>query len=83
MSYCEGMDVSIEKMDRSDILSLRNGEVIKYRDPRHGTQYLFVESIDMERKVVSGMILEQPVGVNAIPIQDLVEQGIAIAKYRV
>ena len=61
---------------REDILGLQRGDVIKYKPDN----YLVVDEIDTERDVVTGRIVH-PAGVNAVPIEDLVEKGIEIATW--
>ncbi len=68
-------------LKREDILALREGEVIKYRCGILGVMnYLVVESVDAESGKVSGHI-SNALGVNAVSIEELVREGIDIAKF--
>ncbi len=59
-----------------DILNLQRGDVVKYS----GDRYLVVEEVNKKTGEVRGQI-GAPFGVNAIPIDKLVEKAEAIAKW--
>jgi len=67
-------------LTREQIYSLKRGEVIAYENGRGGIQFLYVDTVDLERGKVSGKI-DTAMGVNSISIDRLVEFGIDFSKW--
>lgn len=67
-------------LSRQQILSIKRGEVIAYQGD-HGINLLLVDYVDLERGVVSGAITEA-MGVNSLPIDYIIKNGIDTAKWR-
>lgn len=75
MEYAVDMAKDYE-ISVKDILNLQRGDVVKYP----GDNYLVVDHVDEKEVVIRGQIAG-PIGVNAIPIDDLVKKAEAIAKW--
>lgn len=66
-------------LTREDLLNLEKGEVVEY-DRGRGKEYLIVDKVRQNERV-TGEITEA-LGVNSIPIEELVSYGIRLAKWR-
>lgn len=64
------------RISREEILNLREGEVVRYSEG-----YLIVAKVDLERGVVTGMLESNIYGVNCLPIEELRQTGLEIAKW--
>lgn len=72
-----------------DILALKKGEVVSFMqeyislDRRKYRTFLLVDHVDLERGVVSGNLVGvEDIGVNAVPIEDLVQGALDIASWQ-
>lgn len=63
-------------LTKEQVMSVQHGEVIHYRGG-----FLVVDEVDAARGVVSGNLMNCVYGVNALPIDQLQADGIAIAKW--
>lgn len=63
-----------------DIRSLTTGEVIHYENNR-GKGFLVVSEVDWERGVVSGKLFGEIYGVNGVPIKEITEHALDIARW--
>ncbi len=72
----------------TDIVSLQKGEVVSFKRELKGfdgkifLDYLLVDHVDIQRRVVSGRLIEMPIGVNAVPIDEIVLGAVDIASWQ-
>jgi len=71
-------------LSKKTLLNMRPGETIVYEKSYMGKIYLeclYVSKVDSKRGVISGRI-GSPDGVNVVPLEDLVKNGLAVTKWK-
>lgn len=63
-------------LSKEDLLQLKEGEVVRY-----DKGYLLVKEVDTTREFVTGILVGEIYGVNALPMEQLERTGINIAKW--